>query len=61
VSGQEESKGYQEDALWRQATNGSSLEGDWAILVLDRLSLAVKKRPALTMNLDRYMGRLRGA
>ncbi|WZZ50912.1 hypothetical protein YC2023_051019 [Brassica napus] len=44
-----------EDALWitwKQATNGSSL---------DRLAVAVKERPALTMYLDRYKGRFRGA
>ncbi|WZY88495.1 hypothetical protein YC2023_045230 [Brassica napus] len=37
-------KGNQEDALWRQTTNGSFLVCDWLVLVLDRLSLAVKRR-----------------
>ena len=38
------SRRHQEDALWRQTTNGSFLVCDWLVLVLDRLSLAVKRR-----------------
>ncbi|KAF3540392.1 hypothetical protein F2Q69_00022612 [Brassica cretica] len=34
-----ESIWHQEDALWRQTTNGSFLVCDWLVLVLDRLSL----------------------
>ncbi|WZZ78427.1 hypothetical protein YC2023_098999 [Brassica napus] len=42
--GRLESRRHQEDALWRQTTNGSFLVCDWLVLVLDRLSLAVKRR-----------------
>ncbi|KAL0744684.1 hypothetical protein Bca101_100785 [Brassica carinata] len=39
--GRLESRRHQEDALWRQTTNGSFLVCDWLVLVLDRLSLAI--------------------